>query len=903
MAELLKLLGDNPTDERLALVTKLMQEERQLLLLRQQQEQQQQQAAAQPASVTGTGIAGVNNPSSNGYDPLLGPLTEQIGGLAFTSTGSNFSGLTWDGRGMNMESVTSPPGWADLANQNGSHGNAGLEPAAASYGGMTSDMTGVSVTTPDFLSPAQSLSGVRTTPDYFSPAPPSMFTGFADFADPTNASRMAYQMPSDIYAADQTTAQPAAAPFPYEDDFLGDLSFLNTLLQPDPTAFAGFGDYVGTSAPDLNPFVFYGTPAPQPVFGDDGLFHCAATLREDIAEPAPRFFASSSSASSSAGSSASMTPSPDINRPSIILSPPYTRQQQAQPQSQPVATATAATRQRRRRAPASASTSTSTATPAAVPAPASRLRPTKRIIPTLNLACRTCATPLGRAYLYTDTASAERTVADTACRTCAQWDDGRRIHRSGGATSSANADARDAGWACDVCKRVGAVGGVREGDASSSSSLSLSSSWKGVGFAVEFNCAGCMGKYALCSDCGAGGKFRSGKWRPSQLFMPGRATCSLSHTRLTKTPKETFVFALAPAVTTNTSPDPAVDARSNHHADVKDVDSYYAALPHDPKAPPTWALSQALAHCTFDVLARALAVPAWMEANTEIETWPGLEKMLSYAAGAGVAEVEGKEGRRVLLCNSTQRVERGRRRYVAMKCVGGKDAWDHAVMPVAGGGGGDGDAGGGAGGEVVLIPPRATSVLVAEWLVERQLVMPMNGSGEIFDLLIDILKRITADYAAAVAVSKSPPTLASASSPSPPPPPPPPPKPLFVQVVTGAYITGADRLTRMGLRAVEQRRGKANADGDASISWVFRAGARASDGPDEERALRGVLEWEDPVARERIKTVYLGRVDEVIDRWTREQEERKGSKNEKGGRGESEDPAAAVSVGKKRTRK
>ncbi|KAJ1564038.1 hypothetical protein HK405_016006, partial [Cladochytrium tenue] len=38
-------------------------------------------------------------------------------------------------------------------------------------------------------------------------------------------------------------------------------------------------------------------------------------------------------------------------------------------------------------------------------------------------------------------------------------------------------------------------------------------------------------KYQLCSECGGGGKSRTGKWRPRELFEQSRKTCSLPHIR------------------------------------------------------------------------------------------------------------------------------------------------------------------------------------------------------------------------------------------------------------------------------------------------------------------------------------------------------------------------------------
>ncbi|KAJ3164644.1 hypothetical protein HDU87_003596, partial [Geranomyces variabilis] len=132
----------------------------------------------------------------------------------------------------------------------------------------------------------------------------------------------------------------------------------------------------------------------------------------------------------------------------------------------------------------------------------------------------------------------------------------------------------------------------------------------------------------------------------------------------------------------------------------------------------------------------------------------------------------------------------------------------------------------------------------------------------------------------------------------------PPPPPLFVQVGTGPYTIGQDRLTQMGLRALDRQPRPAGSD-EPDIC-VSRAGARATDGEAEERALHEVLLWEDLEEQERIRTVYLGRVDEYVKWWTR-QEEKKMDKRSSVGTGcgseEKDDRNKPIGAGEKRTRK
>ncbi|KAJ3113021.1 hypothetical protein HDU96_003897 [Phlyctochytrium bullatum] len=55
--------------------------------------------------------------------------------------------------------------------------------------------------------------------------------------------------------------------------------------------------------------------------------------------------------------------------------------------------------------------------------------------------------------------------------------------------------------------------------------------WIEPDFGVEVVCADCVKDFDFCSNCGGGGTWRTGKWRPRQLFQEGRRTCNLSHVR------------------------------------------------------------------------------------------------------------------------------------------------------------------------------------------------------------------------------------------------------------------------------------------------------------------------------------------------------------------------------------
>ncbi|KAJ3088367.1 hypothetical protein HK102_008925 [Quaeritorhiza haematococci] len=123
--------------------------------------------------------------------------------------------------------------------------------------------------------------------------------------------------------------------------------------------------------------------------------------------------------------------------------------------------------------------------------------------------------------------------------------------------------AADNEMICQVCKRLVGYGGLRplhtacsvhaHGDESEQKALGLGEGGFGrssvdkaslefAGHRVEVVCAPCRVKYKFCTECGGGGKYRTGKYRPQQLFPKGRRTCILSHVRVGLSPVEVDVF-------------------------------------------------------------------------------------------------------------------------------------------------------------------------------------------------------------------------------------------------------------------------------------------------------------------------------------------------------------------------
>ncbi|TPX61427.1 hypothetical protein SpCBS45565_g07259 [Spizellomyces sp. 'palustris'] len=154
--------------------------------------------------------------------------------------------------------------------------------------------------------------------------------------------------------------------------------------------------------------------------------------------------------------------------------------------------------------------------------------------------CRRCGKLVAIYLLHGNDVSLNTTYRiDVLCCNCGGCDNGTGQRSSSAHTSAlvpgsrkrTSASKEDERATCEVCKRQVAIGGVRlvgkehEKDPNSDPD-----------FGVEVICSNCRNKYALCTECGGGGKYRTGKWRPLGLFQPGRRTCRLPHVRIGSTP-------------------------------------------------------------------------------------------------------------------------------------------------------------------------------------------------------------------------------------------------------------------------------------------------------------------------------------------------------------------------------
>ncbi|KAJ3161736.1 hypothetical protein HDU86_006506 [Geranomyces michiganensis] len=172
---------------------------------------------------------------------------------------------------------------------------------------------------------------------------------------------------------------------------------------------------------------------------------------------------------------------------------------------------------------------------------------------------------------------------------------------------------------CEICKKVVGAGGFSLVHGGNDSADEIWAPQQ----AIEIHCKPCRAKYALCCSCGGGGKFRTGKWRPIQMFPGGRATCSLSHIRLQTMKTRVHVWRI-------------------RHEKWPYPENYFDT---DEPAAPTWALLQGIRECSYSVLAAEGATAKIMETNPAMADWEKLCAQLEYFAGLKDKEIAGDGGK------------------------------------------------------------------------------------------------------------------------------------------------------------------------------------------------------------------------------------------------------------------
>ncbi|KAH6564963.1 hypothetical protein BASA50_008907 [Batrachochytrium salamandrivorans] len=141
-----------------------------------------------------------------------------------------------------------------------------------------------------------------------------------------------------------------------------------------------------------------------------------------------------------------------------------------------------------------------------------------------KLSCIACENQLGNPLWNGKTPSSVfdlPTIATTATTTHASFDSTTSMCDQRTSPTSSRKRSRTVvpTTSCEVCKHIL---GVVDMKAHAAATL----------LRPEFVCKPCGDAYMFCSECGGGGKQRTGKWRPRELFERGRRTCSLPHVRV-----------------------------------------------------------------------------------------------------------------------------------------------------------------------------------------------------------------------------------------------------------------------------------------------------------------------------------------------------------------------------------
>ncbi|KAI8914048.1 hypothetical protein DFJ77DRAFT_465669 [Powellomyces hirtus] len=271
-------------------------------------------------------------------------------------------------------------------------------------------------------------------------------------------------------------------------------------------------------------------------------------------------------------------------------------------------------------APPSSTTSemnTITSTFPTFPLPSTRSSKKSGIAVTIY--CRSCSTVIAHCQLHGTSEQADGYIPDFACVTCAQaagWSvkKTQKEKRRQNGHSPADTPVR-----CHICKCLSAAGGFRLPFAMDVNGKT-DFTWNAPDFPVEFQCDQCRQEFALCSDCGGGGKFRTGKWRPVQMFQAGRATCSSDHIRMSGIQTTTGVFYL------------------NH--------TQYPWPSSSADAPESLSFStdmilRALQGCAWRSLGVPLSTPKKMRAMESIKDWEHLSNQIDHMCKTFEAEFLG----------------------------------------------------------------------------------------------------------------------------------------------------------------------------------------------------------------------------------------------------------------------
>lgn len=271
----------------------------------------------------------------------------------------------------------------------------------------------------------------------------------------------------------------------------------------------------------------------------------------------------------------------------------------------------------------------------------------KREMKKCEAKCRDCSKTIAQLLLHgTKDQLAEPFVVDVQCTTCREELAGGPSEEHGDPASSSKSrkrkrdgpvDPRDALLSCELCKGVIGSGGVRLGSNTIRKDTELSRSrWISPSFLTEVQCVQCNSMYALCSDCGGGGKFRTGKYRPIQMFENGRATCNLTHLRMAKADFQDGVWRIPIA--------------GGNNADI--ASSFLQAIPED--------MIQLTISSLNEGMLGWCASPKFMTNCPDMHTWDQIQNRLKYMNEELARVLRGHP-------SSKRRLRLSNKRYVAVR--------------------------------------------------------------------------------------------------------------------------------------------------------------------------------------------------------------------------------------------
>ncbi|KAJ3195886.1 hypothetical protein HK101_010718, partial [Irineochytrium annulatum] len=199
----------------------------------------------------------------------------------------------------------------------------------------------------------------------------------------------------------------------------------------------------------------------------------------------------------------------------------------------------------------------------------------KRVSVEVEAQCSACGTQKGSLYLHGQAEMLRRPyTVQMRCASCEEVSDATAAAAGGGAAvgglSAAAMLAADKkkkrkrkGYQsssqvldCSICSNVIGVGGVRvlvSGQAGPGDDDAAAGVWGDPDFGVEPFCQRCMTDFKFCTNCGGGGQWRSGKWRPKEMFQKDRRNCSLHHIRVGATASHRYIVFRCPVQTPGSS--------------------------------------------------------------------------------------------------------------------------------------------------------------------------------------------------------------------------------------------------------------------------------------------------------------------------------------------------------------